>query len=89
MSATNLFSYIVGKLGLMIVKQNIRNKSPKEIFTKSPATVVEKKAIMWGTVNAIHRQNSKRVKNHSENRIKENLGSIPLMEDENKNIGEC
>ena len=42
-SKTNLCLHIVGKLGMMKVRKNRINKTPKEKLTTSPAIIAEKK----------------------------------------------
>ena len=42
-------------------------QNPKETFIKLPGIVVEKNITMRETVNALHRQISKKMQKHSEN----------------------
>ena len=81
-SEIKLFLHSMRKLGMMIVKQNMTNKTAKEILSTSPAMIVEKKDTIWETENDLHRQNSKRMQKNLEKVSKENLVPIPLLEED-------
>ena len=75
----------MGKVGIMNVKQNRITPPPPEVtLITPPMIIVEKKLTIQETVNAPHIKISKRMQNHSGILIKENMGTSPLMEDENQ-----
>ena len=55
-------------------------------MTTSPEIIVEKNVNIWETLNALHRQNSKRMQKHSEKLSKENMISSTLMKEEKKSL---
>ena len=67
-----------------MTSKNTTNKTTEEILNTSSAMIAEKNVTMMETENNIHIQKPKTMHNHSEKLSKENMVSIPLMEDYNK-----
>ena len=69
-----------------------KNRGPplsKETLTIPPAMIMGGKATMQETGDASQKQISKRMQKHSGIWTRENMRISLLVEEENKNIGEC